>query len=622
VAATATRAGEYAQATASVIAATEVARATLDAQATITAQELRRLPIRPLRPGISIGGTTGFPGSLTGFTLSEDGRLNLLLPAIILGQVGSPIIQPSPRDGGQLENEVGRTSSRMLVPSASVIDAAELWSLAYLNPGVGVQVTIPGLGAIRGVREPQPGSEIRIISRSSDATTGRLPDDVSPGESFGLMGDLYGSFDGVIPLFGISLQAGDEGGLVVDEERFAVGVIVGAAAAPYEPPLSDVQLMMPLVDVMARFDATFLHQGQELATLTEAGRELKAVDISPDGRWLAGASFDTNVYLWDISAGLPLSSALVLDAHPRGVWDQVFSSDGQLLATAGIAIDVESGSQIYLWDLSAPDPAANPVRLGGGFGDIVDLAISPDDRWLAATGANNDIYLWDLLEGANRRVLLTGHLQDSVINELFFSLDGRWLASAGSDRTVRLWDLQAAAEVSSLGPASTLVDFDASVIFLTGSHDGRYLAATSANVVTLWDLSDGPAKPALVGWLEGHRERVTVAAFSPDDTVLATASDDGDIWLWRGRTFDEIGTLTGHTGAVRSLAFSPDGAWLASGSLDNTIRLWSMTTAQPGAEMLTLEGHTGPVRQLAFRPDGLWLASGGDDATIKLWQVK
>ncbi|MFN2221181.1 MAG: hypothetical protein ACK2UH_01400, partial [Candidatus Promineifilaceae bacterium] len=192
-AATATRVEEYVQATAAAFAATEVARATLDAQATITAQELRRLPIRPLRPGISIGGTTGFPGSLTGFTLSEDGRLNLLLPAIILGQVGSPIIQPSPRDGGQLENEVGRTSSRMLVPSASVIDAAELWSLAYLNPGVGVQVTIPGLGAIRGVREPQPGSEIRIISRSSDATTGRLPDDVSPGESFGLMGDLYGS---------------------------------------------------------------------------------------------------------------------------------------------------------------------------------------------------------------------------------------------------------------------------------------------------------------------------------------------------------------------------------------------------------------------------------------------
>lgn len=47
-------------------------------------------------------------------------------------------------------------------------------------------------------------------------------------------------------------------------------------------------------------------------------------------------------------------------------------------------------------------------------------------------------------------------------------------------------------------------------------------------------------------------------------------------------------TLEGHTRGVVSVKFSPDGSLLASASADKTVRLWN---TQTGEAVRTLEGH-------------------------------
>jgi WD40 repeat protein len=145
------------------------------------------------------------------------------------------------------------------------------------------------------------------------------------------------------------------------------------------------------------------------------------------------------------------------------------------------------------------------------------------------------------------------------------------------------------------------------------SPDGSLLASASGDrTVRLWNPSTGQE----VQKLEGHTGYVNAVAFSPDGSLLASASDDGTIRLWNPSTNQEVQKLGGHTGYVSAVAFSPDGSLLASASHDGTVRLWNPSTGQ---EVQNLKGHTSYASAVAFSPDGSLLASASGDRTVRLW---
>ncbi|MEI2579260.1 NACHT and WD repeat domain-containing protein, partial [Scytonema sp. PRP1] len=142
------------------------------------------------------------------------------------------------------------------------------------------------------------------------------------------------------------------------------------------------------------------------------------------------------------------------------------------------------------------------------------------------------------------------------------------------------------------------------------SPDGQMLATASYdNTVKLW-RSDG----SLIATLQGHTQPVMSVSFSPDGKMIASGSQDGTVRLW-DRNGKLIWFIKAHNNWVLSVRFSPDGKTIATGSEDKTAKLWGLN----GRFLKTLSGHRGWVRQVSFSPDGNRIVTISEDKTVNLW---
>ncbi|MGP4022322.1 nSTAND1 domain-containing NTPase [Actinomadura sp. 3N407] len=170
---------------------------------------------------------------------------------------------------------------------------------------------------------------------------------------------------------------------------------------------------------------------------------------------------------------------------------------------------------------------------------------------------------------------------------------------------------------------------DDTVWAVAWSPDGSLLAtASSDRTVRVWQTASsearrldgggwGPGDGVEVAVLRGHENTVSSVAWSPDGSRLASASDDGTVRVWDVASRTRIALLRGHGDKVWSVAWSPDGTRVASACQDGDVRIWDVSEGTAA----TLSGHESWVRDVAWSPDGTRIASGSDDRTIRVWDA-
>ena len=333
-----------------------------------------------------------------------------------------------------------------------------------------------------------------------------------------------------------------------------------------------------------------------------------ALAYTPDGRALALAGAGKEVRFVRPGDGSPLVGAPPLRGHLGAIHDLAISRDGRFLATAS------RDNTIRLYDLHARarDPQAAHTQLKGHSKEVWDAAFTPDGRSLVSTGKDGQLHGWGLAGGRKPQESWT-HGGEAFA--LAVSPDGRSLISAGWGGEVRRFARdRAGTPVASARVASGAVY---AVAYAPGG--GEVALAGSDGQVRF--LSAETLSPLAGRQPLAHPEAVLSLLYLPGQGGLVTGCRDGLVRVWTpGQARLKGRPLKGHEAAIYSLALSPDGRQLASGAGDATIRLWQLSAQRPQGKPLS--GHHGWVLSLAYAPDGRTLASGSSDGTIRFWDTR
>jgi WD40 repeat protein len=300
---------------------------------------------------------------------------------------------------------------------------------------------------------------------------------------------------------------------------------------------------------------------------------ITGVACSPDGSMIASSSEDGTLKLWSTNGTL----LKTLNTLPYPTTAVAWSPNGAAIAAGtyygGLISGQDGAGLTCVWQ--APAGWTNNVGLActttNLFGKVTALAFSSDSTKLASGCA----------AGSN---LVTA-------------------VPAGSFVATR------PAYNTSVGPAAvTSVAFSSGGLMASGCEDGTICVYNPA-----WTL-----QWTSTGVNGAQATNVTAVAFSPDGSLLASASLDQTIKIWSTVNWTCLQTLTGHTNGVTSVAFSPDGQELVSGCVDGTVKVWSRTG---GACLFTIVAGALPVTATAFTPDGTRVISAGDDGAVRLWSA-
>lgn len=295
-------------------------------------------------------------------------------------------------------------------------------------------------------------------------------------------------------------------------------------------------------------------QGTLLFEYKEHGAQVSALAWSANGRFIASASHDRMVHVWNATNGTLLNP---YKNHQRMVKAVAWSPDFRRVASAGLE------RHIQVWETVS---SGGTLRFGGHTGAIEALAWSPHGRYIASADDTGVVQVWDAQTGRTAQTY-KGH--KDAVHALAWSPDSRYVASASDDETVQVWEALT---------GDVLVCYDEHenyVRAVSWSPDGAYLASGSwDDTVHVW--STMTTHPLQV--YQDHGGMVRAVAWCPLPltglALLASADEQGEIHVWNGPTGETRFVYREHHAGITTIAWSPDGACIASADEDQAVLIW------------------------------------------------
>ncbi len=353
--------------------------------------------------------------------------------------------------------------------------------------------------------------------------------------------------------------------------------------------------------------------GDAISAIVAHDRDISALCAGPYGDVLATASKDGTATVWDVSnVGLglvnnPVDAFTTIAAVTRLGGSEAFAA-------------VSDDGEITTWDWADGRRAA-PLRTDSR---PVRACASLPGGCLVAIGRDDGVVdVWDLrrriltrrLPGEREPIAALAALDERrllAIDEYTTSLRVLDVPTGRCEHVIRSVAWTGGGRLHALATAD-----DGNLAVVVAVKPVVHYGETERSAILVCDTRNGRVVHALVG----HTGRPYAVAFTPDQTQVVSAADDGNIRIWSlldGTCVRTIDKGPGRVSDASALVVTPDGRTIVASTDDRNLGVWSFDT---GERIGVLSGHSEPVHGVALSPDGGVLLSLGGDGFAILWAL-
>jgi len=262
------------------------------------------------------------------------------------------------------------------------------------------------------------------------------------------------------------------------------------------------------------------------------------------------------------------------------------------------------GDMVRLWDLK---DGAVVKKMEGHPRTVRALAVSRDGQ-LIASGDDYDFFAWHGEAGESLTQAFRAH--SDRLYSLEFSPDGAVLASGSRDKTTKLWSTE------TWQLQGNPMECHSSVSCVRYSPSGEHIAIATDSDIQIWS----PGTRECIAKFKAHVTINLSLAWTPDGTRLLSGGTTSDptVREWDASTWQQVGDpWEGHNNQINAIAVNYAGTLVASASRDHYVRLWRLSDQRT----IAIFKHSNRVCCVTFSVDSKHILSGGDDAKISEWAV-
>uniref|UniRef100_A0A8I3RQX4 WD repeat-containing protein 1 n=1 Tax=Canis lupus familiaris TaxID=9615 RepID=A0A8I3RQX4_CANLF len=211
--------------------------------------------------------------------------------------------------------------------------------------------------------------------------------------------------------------------------------------------------------------------------------------------------------------------------------------------------------------------------------------------------------------------IYTEHAHQVVVAK--YAPSGFYIASGDVSGKLRIWDTTQKEHLLKY----EYQPFAGKIKDIAWTEDSKRIAVVGEGrekfgAVFLWDSGSS------VGEITGHNKVINSVDIKQSRPYrLATGSDDNCAAFFEGPPFKFKFTIGDHNRFVNCVRFSPDGNRFATASADGQIYIYDGKTGEKVCALGGDKAHDGGIYAISWSPDSTHLLSASGDKTSKIWDV-